>query len=259
MVDLEIWPFRVCKIVERKSLIETPFSGWIVNFSAIYLILLLLLLFEVDSNFFYVSNNKSLVSPGGVFEFGFFNSGPNCDLWYIGIWYKNIPERTYVWVGNRDKPLYNSNGTLEISDVNLVIHDGSNNRIIWLTKDTQRRNERSPEVVAELLANEKLVLRYWWNYNPEVYLWQSFDDPTNTLLPEMKLRSSKVPNYASCKYLTCWKQNIIQGKGDFIFGFDGEKFPRLLILQGEGDSKVYRSGAWNGIEFTDLPVTNCDK
>ena len=41
--------------------------------------------------------------------------------WFLGIWYKNVPERTYVWVGNRQYPLHSSNGNLEIYDGKLVI------------------------------------------------------------------------------------------------------------------------------------------
>ncbi|XP_010497190.1 PREDICTED: S-locus-specific glycoprotein S13-like, partial [Camelina sativa] len=186
-----------------------------IRFSAVVLILLLAASFGVThTDSFYVSRNTSLVSPGGgVFELGFFSSGG--DRWYFGIWYKKIPKRTYVWVGNRDTPAYNSNATLEISGANLVLRD--NNRIIW---DTQRKKERSPELVAELLANGNLVLRYSQSMDPRDYLWQSFEHPTNTLLPGMKLISSKVPNYASRRYLKCWKEENNPARGDYIFGLD---------------------------------------
>ncbi|CAH8266246.1 unnamed protein product [Arabidopsis lyrata] len=218
------------------------------RFSVVVYLLILVLANSFDvvdsSDSFYVSRNTSLVSPGGVFELGFFSFG---DRWYFGIWYKKIPKRTYVWVGNRDIPLYNSNATLEISGANIVLLD-SNHRIIW---DTGRGNEISPELVAELLANGNLVLR---NKDPGDYLWQSFDNPTDTLLPDMKLRSSKVPNFGSRRYLASWKAPNDPAKGNFIFGMDGDKFPRILIMQGEEITKVYRSGGWNGIEFADLPL-----
>ncbi|KAG2267944.1 hypothetical protein Bca52824_062499 [Brassica carinata] len=39
------------------------------------------------------------VSSKGTFEAGFFRSA-GTESWFLGIWYKNVAERTYVWVGN---------------------------------------------------------------------------------------------------------------------------------------------------------------
>lgn len=63
-----------------------------------------------------ISSNKTIVSPGGVFELGFFRILG--DSWYLGIWYKKISQRTYVWVANRDTPLSNPIGILKISNAN---------------------------------------------------------------------------------------------------------------------------------------------
>ncbi|CAA7014238.1 unnamed protein product [Microthlaspi erraticum] len=55
-----------------------------------------------------ISANRTIVSPGEVFELGFFKtttSSQGNDRWYLGIWYKTISEKTYVWVANRDNPL----------------------------------------------------------------------------------------------------------------------------------------------------------
>ena len=75
-----------------------------------------------------ISSNRTIVSPGNVFEQGFFKttaSSRNGDHWYLGIWYKSISERTYGWVANRDNPLSKSIGTLKISYANLVLLDHS--------------------------------------------------------------------------------------------------------------------------------------
>ena len=49
-----------------------------------------------------MNDSQTLVSSGQNFE-----AGGSGDL-YLGIWYKNIPIRTIVWVANRDSPCQNS-------------------------------------------------------------------------------------------------------------------------------------------------------
>ncbi|CAH8357659.1 unnamed protein product [Eruca vesicaria subsp. sativa] len=78
-----------------------------------------------------ISSNRTLVSPGGVFELGFFKPSAR-SRWYLGMWYKEDVERTYVWVANRDNPLYNSIGTLKISGNSLALL-GQSNITIWST------------------------------------------------------------------------------------------------------------------------------
>ena len=56
-----------------------------------------------------MSDGETLVSKGGKFEFGFFSPG-NSHKRYVGIWYKNIPIQTVVWVANRANPINDSSG-----------------------------------------------------------------------------------------------------------------------------------------------------
>lgn len=133
------------------------------------------------------SNHTS--SHDHVFKLGFFNPSPSGgDFWYIGIWYKNISQRKYVWVFHRNNSLKISIETLQISDANLVISNHFDNptNIIW-SMGTIRGNKRPP-MVTELMANGNFVVRYSNNNDLDDFLWQSFDYPTDTLLPGMKLR-----------------------------------------------------------------------
>lgn len=61
-----------------------------------------------------ITRSETLVSSGKFFELGFFRPGQSRN-YYVGIWYKNIPERTVVWVANRDQPLTSSSPVLTIS------------------------------------------------------------------------------------------------------------------------------------------------
>ncbi|KAI9093244.1 hypothetical protein K1719_027258 [Acacia pycnantha] len=53
---------------------------------------------------FISDNGTTLVSKDGTFELGFFAPGTS-NRRYLGIWYKNIPVQTVVWVANRLNPI----------------------------------------------------------------------------------------------------------------------------------------------------------
>lgn len=186
-----------------------------------------------------LSVNQTLVR--GEFELGFFALN---ESWYVGIWSKNIVDKTYVWVANRDVPLDDSSGTLKISDGQLVLRYKSDKGNIWSSK----RNEGSSSsaLVAELLITGNFVLR---SFNKsDDYLWQSFHYPTDTLLPGMSLTSS----YAPERQLESWKGVYNPGKGDVTFVLSGLDDTRLRVLHGK--TPIYQSDPWNGVEFTNVPM-----
>nr|AGN12877.1 putative S-locus receptor kinase [Sisymbrium irio] len=192
-----------------------------------------------------ISSNRTLVSPGDVFELGFFKITPTSS-WYLGIWYKKVPERTYAWVANRDNPLSNAVGTLKISDRNLVLLDQSGN-LVWSTNLT-RGNVRSP-VMAELLANGNFVLRYSKNNDPSEFLWQSFDYPTDTLLPEMKLGLDRKTGLN--RFLRSGKSLDDPSSGNYSYKLETRGLPEFFLLK--DDFQLHRSGPWNGIQISGIP------
>nr|BAA06286.1 S-locus glycoprotein of Brassica campestris S9-homozygote [Brassica rapa]BAA21131.1 S-locus glycoprotein [Brassica rapa] len=186
-----------------------------------------------------ISSNRTLVSPGNIFELGFFRTNSR---WYLGMWYKKLSGRTYVWVANRDNPLSNSIGTLKISNMNLVLLDHSN-KSVWSTNLT-RENVRSP-VVAELLANGNFVVR-----DPSGFLWQSFDYPTDTLLPEMKLGYDLKTGLN--RFLVSWRSSDDPSSGDFSYKLDIQRgLPEFYTFK--DNTLVHRTGPWNGIRFSGIP------
>ncbi|KAL0664221.1 hypothetical protein Bca4012_101059 [Brassica carinata] len=190
-----------------------------------------------------ISNNKTIVSHNETFELGFFTPGSS-SRWYLGIWYKKIPTRTYVWVANRDNPLSRPNGSLKISDDNnLVIYDHSDTPV-WSTNLTAGAS-RSP-VVAELLDNGNFVLN---SNDPEGYLWQSFDFPTDTLLPDMKLGWDKKTGLD--RVLRSWKTSEDPSSGDFSTKLETRGFPEYYVFNKE--TIIYRSGPWIGNRFSCVP------
>ncbi|CAL9112664.1 unnamed protein product, partial [Musa acuminata var. zebrina] len=119
----------------------------------------------------FISRNETLVSDGGAFALGFFSPTNSTTDFYVGMWYNDIPEKSVIWVANRDKPITDSSATLRISeDSNLVVVDA----------EGEAFSGRS-DAAAVLLDSGNLVLRADSNR----ILWQSFDHPTDTVLPGM--------------------------------------------------------------------------
>ncbi|CAH8363025.1 unnamed protein product [Eruca vesicaria subsp. sativa] len=192
-----------------------------------------------------ISSNRTLVSPGNVFELGFFKTNSR---WYLGIWYKKVSNRTYVWVANRDNPLSKSIGTLKISNINLVLLDHCN-KSVWSTNLT-RGNERSSTVMAELLTNGNFVMRDSNNKDASGYLWQSFDYPTDTLLPGMKLGYDLKTERN--RFLTSWRSSDDPSSGNTTYKIDTRRgMPEFILNQ--GPYEMQRSGPWNGMEFSGIP------
>nr|GEX45619.1 receptor-like serine/threonine-protein kinase SD1-8 [Tanacetum cinerariifolium] len=188
-----------------------------------------------------LTSNQTLVSNGDAFELGFFSISDSKNL-YVGIWYKQIQERTYVWVANRDDPINSSSGKLTIGKNGNIILVDQSETAIWSS------NQSVPvaNVVAQLLNDGNFVLRHENDEKPENYIWQSFDHPTDTLLPKMKLGWSK--ETGNSKILRSWKSNNDPGSGDSSFKVDVEGFPELMIRH--KDTKICRSGPWNGERFS---------
>ncbi|CAN1263459.1 G-type lectin S-receptor-like serine/threonine-protein kinase LECRK2 [Linum perenne] len=136
------------------------------------------------------ASKDSWLSPSGDFAFGFQhvnhdnNNSPNGYL--LCIVFDKIPERTVVWSANRNN-LAPGGSTVQLtSDGRLVLTDPSG-RQIW--------SANSPAVsYAAMLDTGSFMLA---SQNSST-IWQSFDAPTDTLLPTQILnRGSKlVANYS---------------------------------------------------------------
>ncbi|CAK9144613.1 unnamed protein product [Ilex paraguariensis] len=84
----------------------------------------------------------------------------------------------------------------------------------------------------------------------ESYMWQSFDFPTDTRLPGMKLRDNFDPGID--QYLSSWRSAEDPSPGDFNYKIDNRGLPQMVTMM--GSVKKYRSGPWNGIRFSGHPM-----
>ncbi|KAK3424089.1 LOW QUALITY PROTEIN: hypothetical protein EUGRSUZ_F00871 [Eucalyptus grandis] len=185
-----------------------------------------------------MKDGEKLVSTGQSFELGFFSPG-NSKNRYFGMWYKISPE-TVVWVPNRDKPLTDSHGFLTFShDGDLVLVNQSKS-VVW--SSNLSRVVKNP--VAQLLDTGNLVLRENSSLNCDDYRWQSFDHPSDTLLPGMKLGWDVKIGFERC--LTSWKSKDDPSPGDYTFRLNINGLPRFELL---GSGKIYRTGPQFGIQY----------
>ncbi|PNT65088.1 hypothetical protein BRADI_4g37188v3 [Brachypodium distachyon] len=191
-----------------------------------------------------LSPGATIVSDGGDFALGFFspsNSSTTPAKLYLGIWYNGIPELTVVWVANRETPATNTTNsssapTLSLTNTSsLVLSDGG--RVLWTT--TPETDVAAAPATAVLLNSGNLVLR---SANGTT-LWQSFDHPTDTLLPDMKM-AIKQGARAAGQRLVSWKAPGDPSPGRFSYG--GDPATSLQIFLWEGTRPVYRSAPWTG-------------
>lgn len=146
----------------------------------------------------------SIVSDGRRFELGFFTPEGVSDATrrYLGIWFYGSKPRIVVWVANRDQPLYDRNGIFAIRDGNLMV-SASTGTSLWSTN----LNFSSNNATMELMPSGNLILKESGN-NGQI-LWQSFQNPTDTLLPGMKMTDALK--------LTSWKSSDDPSPGNFTF------------------------------------------
>ncbi|XP_050379449.1 putative receptor protein kinase ZmPK1 [Argentina anserina] len=166
---------------------------------------------EEESNF--------LVSPGGTFSSGFYKVGANASCY--SIWFTNTVDKTVVWMANRDKPISESGSKLTLHGAgNLVLTDAQGS-VVWET------NTILKEIVElQLLETGNLVLT---NQDGTI-IWQSFNSPTDTLLPTQPLTKNKT-------------LVSMRSQGTYLSGYYNLKFDDnnilFLIYNGPQLSSVY--------------------
>ncbi|PON53007.1 S-receptor-like serine/threonine-protein kinase [Parasponia andersonii] len=192
-----------------------------------------------------IGDGTTMVSGQGRFELGFFSPGSSKNR-YLGIWYKNIPVPTVVWVTNRCNPINGSSGLLTLNNTgNLVLLD-QNKSVVWSTR--LLKQAKRPKL--ELLDSGNLVVREEDDTNSENYLWQSFDYPSNTLLPGMKLGWDLRTGLK--RFVSSWKNWDDPCSGDFTWGIEIDKKPHEFpeSVMRKGSVEFFRSGPWNGLTYS---------
>ncbi|XP_021845554.1 putative receptor protein kinase ZmPK1 [Spinacia oleracea] len=166
-----------------------------------------------------VRDDDLLISPDRTFSCGFTNFRTNA--YYFSIWFTNSKERTVVWVANRDKPVNRHGTRLTLRKNGVMVLTDYDGSTAWETNTTSTNAER-----AELLNTGNLVLKD----NAGNILWQSFDFPTDTLLPSQRFTKNK-------RLLSRIGPQMF-GSGFFSFFFDNDNVLRM-IYDGPEISSIY--------------------
>ncbi|XP_024158583.1 G-type lectin S-receptor-like serine/threonine-protein kinase At4g27290 isoform X2 [Rosa chinensis] len=190
------------------------------------------------------TNGRTLVSSSQSFELGFFTPGSSKNS-FLGIWYKNILPQTVVWVANRNNPIIpgSSSASLSLGSSGFSISTNES-LIVWSVNVSVVLN--SP--ILQLLDNGNLILRDESGADAEGYvIWQSFDDITDTLLPEMKLGWNLVTGLN--RNMTSWLSSSDPSAGEFTFSVDRPaQAPQLVVRK--RSAMLYRWGPWDGVRFS---------
>ncbi|KAJ1384537.1 putative serine/threonine-protein kinase [Sesbania bispinosa] len=202
--------------------------------SIIFALLLLLFHFQHSSSLSFsvekLDEDIIVSSPKGTFTAGFYPVGENA--YTFSIWFtqshKNLQNATVVWMANRDQPVNGKHSTLSLLKTgNLVLTDAGQFNV-WST------NTISPKPLELFFYDTgNLVLREQNNHSS--VLWQSFDFPTDTLLPDQSL--TRFTNLVSSKSQTNYSS------GFYKMFFDIDNILRIAY-EGPQVSSVYWPDPW---------------
>ncbi|KAK9152077.1 hypothetical protein Syun_010386 [Stephania yunnanensis] len=196
-------------------------------------------------------HNQTLVSRTQIFELGFFTP-TNSNKWYLGIWFHKIPTQTPIWVANRETPLpKSSSGVLIINNYGHLSLFNQTRHVIWSSNGGSASGGAKNPIV-RLLDNGNLVVvesESAKSDDPNGYFWQSYDYPSDTLLDGMKMGWDLGTGLN--RKLTSWKSLSDPSMGDFVYELDRRGLPEMVLRN--GSAKLFRTGPWNGFQFSGTP------
>ncbi|KAK3032636.1 hypothetical protein RJ639_036596 [Escallonia herrerae] len=111
--------------------------------------------------------------------------------------------------------------------------------VLWSTNQTI--TEKSP--VLQLLDTGNLVVK---ESDGNSFLWEFFDNMSDTLLPGMKLGWNLQTHLN--RFMRSWKSSDDPSDGDFSFSLDPPESPQLVLRR--GSQKQYRWGPFDGNRFS---------
>ncbi|EXC29551.1 G-type lectin S-receptor-like serine/threonine-protein kinase RKS1 [Morus notabilis] len=198
-----------------------------------------------------IKDGDVLLSGQKTFALGFFSPGKPLNR-YVGVWYNKISEKTVVWVANRDNPINDTSGVLAInSKGRLSIYAKYQNSPIWSANLSVFTAKTSSTFIAKLLDVGNLVLmKKDDSFGQSSVIWQSFDYPTNTYLPFLKLGLNRKTGLD--RFITSWKSADDPGTGNCTYRMNLTGYPQMILYKGQ--VPFWRAGCWTGRRWTGVPT-----
>jgi len=199
-----------------------------------------------------LATTNRLISPSALYTLRFFQLDDGSEAstkFYLGISANKY--FYYVWLANRDNPIHDDPGVLTIDEYgNLKIVSSTTTMILYSVEAQSNRSAR-----ASLLDTGNFVL-HELNSDGSVkrVLWQSFDYPTDTILPGMKLGYDKHSGHrwsltARRSYKTLWS-------GSFSLSLDPKT--NQLVSRWRG-AIIWSSGEWRNGSFSNLKSSSLER
>ncbi|XP_027927199.1 putative receptor protein kinase ZmPK1 [Vigna unguiculata] len=168
-----------------------------------------------------------ILSPNGVFSAGFVAVGEN--VYSFAVFFtqpRSHNQPTIVWMANRENPVNGKRSKFSLSRTGNLVLDDAAQRTVWSSNTVSLA---SP--LLKLNDNGNLVLRDLQG----TVLWQSFDFPTDTLLPGQPLTRRT--------QLVSARSDTNHSSGFYKLFFDDDNVLRLLY-DGPDVSSIYWPYPW---------------
>ncbi|CAN1333741.1 G-type lectin S-receptor-like serine/threonine-protein kinase LECRK2 [Linum perenne] len=169
-------------------------------------------------------------SPSGDFAFGFSQLNASSELFLLSIWFNKIPSRTVIWYANGESPAPKGSRVV-LTATSLVLSDPGG-KLVW-----QATTSPSSSIsYAAMLDTGNFVLV---SSGSSSFLWESFSNPTDTILPNQTLNSGAV------LFSKLTESNYSRGR--FALSFSNGSLDLLPVAYplDDSDSKYYTSGTYS--------------
>ncbi|XP_052182531.1 G-type lectin S-receptor-like serine/threonine-protein kinase LECRK3 [Diospyros lotus] len=155
-------------------------------------------------------DNSSWPSFSGDFAFGF--REVRAGAYLLAIWFHKIPEKTIVWSAN-GAALAPQGSTVELTEDGRFLLSDPKGQPIWVPTFSG-----GPVAYAAMLDSGNFVLVSGSGSNSTTTLWQSFDEPTDTILPSQILNRDGrlVARYAETNYSNGRFELLLQKDGNLV-------------------------------------------
>ncbi|KAJ9141471.1 hypothetical protein P3X46_032008 [Hevea brasiliensis] len=182
-----------------------------------------------------IQDGNLMISRENNFALGFFSPGSS-RYRYLAIWYHKVQEQTVLWVANRNDPINGTTGVLSMDHYgNLILYRNHDRKVsVWSTNVSV---EVTDTCVAQLLDTGNLILVH--NKSKRV-VWQSFDHPTDTVLPGMKLGFNRRTGIQHIPI--SWRSADDPGTGNFSFRINPKGSPQAFLYR--DTEYIWRGYTW---------------